>query len=37
MKDNVAVVKGEAVAVGQESCARQMAQDCPVNAITINE
>jgi len=37
MKDNIAVVKIDPVPDGSKECTSQMVQDCPVNAISVNE
>ena len=35
MQDNVAVVKSDEVPAGSEECAKQMASDCPAEAIKV--
>jgi ferredoxin len=35
MEDDVAVVKGDEVPAGSEDCAKQAAEECPVEAIKI--
>jgi ferredoxin len=35
MQDDVAIVKGDAVPAGAEDCAKQAAEECPVEAIKI--
>jgi ferredoxin len=35
MDGAIAVVKGDAVPAGQEACAKQGADECPVTAITV--
>jgi len=37
MKDNIAIVIVESVPDSKKECAKQMVQDCPVNAISANE
>lgn len=37
MNDDVATVKGDEVPADAEDCAREAAEDCPSEAITIEE
>ncbi|MCX5781479.1 MAG: ferredoxin [Elusimicrobia bacterium] len=36
MQDNIAIVIADPVPDNMKECAKQMVQDCPVNAISVN-